>query len=118
MVRQLVVDWMHVFPLVLIPGALVGALLTKVRGYLAVLLAIGITTEVLTSLPAFWDFVWLGRALVRDLSDSGWNAEVVEGLLLAHVYLFVPILVAICIGYLGWGFVRSRASSRIASQTD
>ena len=104
--RELVVAWSHFLVLVVVPAALVGAPLRRINRQMPAVLAIALAAEALTLTPAALDLVRLDWAPVLDLVEQGWKAELVHGLLLLHLYFFVPILVAVFIGYAGWGISR------------
>jgi multidrug efflux pump subunit AcrB len=106
--RELVVAWSHFLVLVVVPAALVGALLRRINRQMPAVLAIALAAEALTLTPAALDLVRLDWAPVLDLVEQGWKAELVHGLLLLHLYFFVPILVAVFIGYAGWGYIPAR----------
>ena len=90
--------WFFVFRLALLPGILIGWLL---RRYAPRLLVIPIATETLILVG----FVW-------DLLNLGWNSETVSSLLRLHVYLLVPILLAISTGYFGPRYIMTRVLPR------
>ncbi len=83
---DLILVWSRLLLLVLIPGGIVGWMLQRFSPHI---LAVAIVAEILTLIPFAWDLVRLG-----------WNYEMVEGLLLLHIYLLMPVLVAVSTGYL------------------
>jgi hypothetical protein len=86
--------WSFAFLLVLLPGMLIG---WPLRRYAPHLLIIPIATEALI----LGGFVW-------DLANLGWNDETVSSLVRLHVYLSVPILLAVSAGYFGPRYIITR----------
>jgi len=113
--KELIADWSHALALVIVPGALVGALL-RLNRRLPAPLVICITAEGLILTPAAFDLVILGWEPILDLIKHGWRSEVVERLLLLlrllHVILLLPILLALSTGYVGWGYIQTRKAHR------
>jgi hypothetical protein len=62
-------------------------------------LAVAIAAEILTLIP-----------FAVDLVRLGWSDEMVEGLLLLHTYLLLPVLVAVSAGYFVSGYIRNRTT--------
>jgi hypothetical protein len=114
--KELIADWSDALALVIVPGALVGALLKRLNRRLPAALVICITAEGLRLTPAAFDLVILGWEPILDLIKHGWRSEVAEGLLLLlrllHVILLLPILLALSTGYVGWGYIQTRKMHR------
>ena len=109
LIAELIADWSHAPALMIVPGALVAALLKRSTvachrlGYLH--RGRGVDTD---PFRARFGERWLGA----DLGYGPAPLAVGSWLPFIHILLLLPILPAISIGYCGWGYIQTRRARR------